>query len=405
MNRIHGNLIKLFTFSFLQKTLFPMAIITLFWKDHIGLSLTQILTLQSIFSLATVILDYPAGYISDRFGYRFSLNLASFLGIIGWGLYTVAGSFGEVLLAEITLGVSLSFISGSDSALLYETLAAEGQELLYARYEGRMNGFAQIGEAFGAVFAGLLYATAPLLPFFLQVGVWVAALLLTRTLVETPRERHVPVRSHLVEATRIIRFAFVQNRRLRYTIFLSTILGIASFFPVWLIQPYMQQAGVPLAWFGPVWAGANLTVALSALLSHRINAKFGNTAMCSLFVILVLAGYFGLGLIGGIGGFLFYYLLTCMRGLRGPMLLSHTQLESPSANRASILSLQSFTFRLLFAISGPFVGKLADAVGVQKTFHYLLYAFLIVLPPLALLFVRAQPGRVEEAGTTNKNLS
>jgi hypothetical protein len=41
-----------------------MAIITLFWKDHIGLNLTEILLLQSIFSTAMVILEMPSGYIS-----------------------------------------------------------------------------------------------------------------------------------------------------------------------------------------------------------------------------------------------------------------------------------------------------------------------------------------------------
>ena len=392
MKKLHGNIRKLYAFSFLQMTLFPMAIITLFWKDHIGLTLTQILLLQSIFSLATVLLDYPAGYVSDRLGYRSALTVASLFGIAGWGLYTVAGSFGDVLRAEILLAVSLAFISGSDSALLYETLRAEGEERLYPRYEGRMNGFAQTGEAMGALFAGVIYAAAPLLPFFLQVGVWVAALGATRLMAETPREPAIPVHSHLAEAFQTARYAFLENRHLRYTILLNTLLGIASFFPVWLIQPYMQQTGVPVAWFGPVWAGANLTVALGALASHRMHRHLGDRKMVFLFVLLIAFGYFGLGLIGGVGGFLFYYLLTCMRGVRGPMFLNHAQRESPSAKRAAVLSLQSVSFRLFFACTGPLVGKLADTVGVQQTFHLLLYAFLLFLPPLALLFLRNSRG-------------
>jgi MFS family permease len=393
MKNLHGNIRKLYVFSFLQMTLFPMAIITLFWKDHISLTLTQILLLQSIFSLATLLLDYPAGYISDRLGYRFALNIASLFGIVGWGLYTIADSFGGVLLAEILLGISLSFISGSDSALLYETLRAEGKEQHYARYEGRMNGFAQGGEALGAVFAGVLYAAAPLLPFFLQVGVWIAALCVTKLLVEAPRaQRTIPARSHLAEALQTARYAFMDNRRLRYTILLNTLLGIASFFPVWLIQPYMQRSGVPVAWFGPVWAGANLTVALCAMASHRVHRRFGDRSMVILFVVLIAAGYFGLGIIEGVWGFLCYYLLTCMRGLRGPMMLTHAQTESPSANRAAILSLQSVSFRLFFACTGPLVGKLADTVGVRQTFHLLLYAFLIILPPLSILFLRYSHG-------------
>jgi len=393
MKNLHSNIRKLYAFSFLQMMLFPMAIITLFWKDHIGLTLTQILLLQSIFSLATIVLDYPAGYVSDRLGYRVALTIASLFGIAGWGIYTVAASFTDVLLAEILLGISYSFISGSDSALLYETLRAEGKEQFYARYEGRMNGFAQGGEALGAVFAGVIYAAAPLLPFFLQVAVWGAALGVTRQMVETPRERVNPARSHLAQAFQTARYAFRDNRHLRSTIMLNVLLGIASFFPVWLIQPYMRQTGVPLAWFGPAWAGANLTVALCAMASHRIHDRLGDRRMVVLFIALIAAGYFGLGMIGGLWGFLFYYLLTGMRGLRGPMMLSHTQAESPSANRAAVLSLQSFSFRLFFACTAPFVGKLADAVGVQKTFHLLFYAFLVALPPLAVLFMRSCHGR------------
>jgi hypothetical protein len=105
-------------------------------------------------------------------------------------------------------------------------------------------------------------------------------------------------------------------------------------------------------------------------------------------VLLVWGGYLGLGMSGGIGGFLFYYLLTAMRGLRGPMMLAHAHRECPSSHRAGILSLQSFVFRLLFACSGPLVGMVADGSGVRGTFTYLLVVFLVVLPPLVLLYGR-----------------
>jgi len=387
MRLLSSNIRKLYAFSFLQMTLFPMAIITLFWKDQIGLSLTQILLLQSILSIVMVVMEYPTGYVSDRVGYRAALTVASVLGMAGWGIYSVAGTFAHVLIAEVLLGISLAFISGSDSALLYETLKGEGEEHAYARHEGRMSGFGQAGEALGAVFAGVLYAAAPLSPFILQVGVWLLALLLTRSLVEPARELTTPA-SHLAEAVRTARYAFLENRRLRSTILLNSALGLASFYPVWLIQPYMQHEGVPVGWFGPVWTGANLTVALCAVASHRASVHLGDRRMVILFLILIGGGYLGLGFVGGVGGFLFYYLLTAMRGLRGPMMLGHSQKETPSANRAGILSLQSLCFRLLFACTGPLVGMLADGGGVQHAFRILFYAFMIVLPSLAILFLR-----------------
>ena len=390
MKTARSNIRKLYAFSFLQMTLFPMAIITLFWKDHIGLSLTRILLLQGILSVVMVVMEYPSGYISDRIGYRVSLSLASLLGMAGWGIYTLATSFAHVMAAEILLGISLAFISGSDSALLYETLKEDGKEQDYSRHQGRMSGYAQGGEALGAVFAGVLYAYAPALPFILQVGVWLLALLLTRSMVEPARVTTSPA-SHLAEALRSTRYAFVENKSLRYTILLNSVLGIASFYPVWLIQPYMQHAGVPLTWFGPVWSGANLTVAFFSLTSHRAAGYLGDRFMVLLFLVLIVVGYLGLGIVGGVWGFLFYYLLTTMRGLRGPMMLNLTQKECPSANRAGILSLQSLCFRLLFVCTGPLVGMLADRSGVERTFQYLLYAFLIILPPLTFLFFRNLP--------------
>lgn len=387
MTTLRRNIPLLYTFSFLQMTLFPLAVITLFWKDHIGLSLSQILLLQGIFAVAMVVMEYPSGFISDRIGYRTALTLASLLGLAGWGCYTVATSFQDVLIAEILLGISTSFISGTDSALLFESLKADDREANYSRCEGRSTFFGQTGEAAGAIFAGVLYAQYPLLPFFLQIAVWLLALALTRGLTE-PRRDPRPRGSHLTEAVASARYVFVENRRLRVTVMLSVVLGLSSFYPVWLIQPYMRDCGVPLASFGPVWAGANLIVALFAVSSHRLRTYLGDRGILLLITALVLGGYLGLGVAAGLWGFLFYYLLTAMRGMRGPFLLHVAQAEIPSGSRAGMLSLQSLCFRLMFALTGPLVGRYADAHGVGQTFRLLFYIYLVILPPLIWLFLR-----------------
>ncbi len=265
--------------------LLPMAIITLFWKDQIGLSLAEILLLQAIFSLATLVMEFPSGYISDRIGYRFALNLACLLGITGWATYTLAGSFTGVLIAELQLGASYAFISGADSALLYETLRYDGREEHYAKYDGRMTAWAQAGEAIGAVGAGVLYGWFPLLPFILQVGVWVAALAICRNLKDIPAPPRETI-SHLQEAADIARKAFSQPG-IRYTILLAALLGLSSFYPVWLIQPYMQTLNVPLSWFGPIWAVANLCVSFGSIISHRVQFHLGARGTPLLLLALV----------------------------------------------------------------------------------------------------------------------
>ena len=362
--------------------LLPMAIITLFWKDQIGLSLTEILVLQALFSLATMIMEFPSGYISDRIGYRFALNLACLLGICGWATYTLAGSFTGVLVAELQLGASYAFISGADSALLYETLRQEGKEEDYAQHDGRMTAWAQAGEAVGALGAGGLYGWFPLLPFLLQVGIWGAALVICRNLKEVPAP---PVQhaSHLRAAAAIAGKALARPG-IRYSILFAVMLGLSSFYPVWLIQPYMQTLNIPLHWFGPIWAVANLCVSCGSVLSHRVQFHLGARGTALLLLALVATGYAGLAFSQLIWSFAFYFLLTFMRGIQGPFLRLALQKQSDRHERASILSLKSLVFRLGFVITGPLVGMLADQTGLNFCFMVL----MIVQTLLIALAVR-----------------
>jgi MFS family permease len=382
------NLPLLNLFAGLKMALFPMAIITLFWKDQIGLSLSEILLLQAIFSAATLVMEYPSGYLSDRIGYRFTLHLASLLGIVGWTVYTFADSFNGVLLAEMLLGISYAFISGADSALLYESLRQSGREEDYARFDGRMTAWAQSGEAAGALFAGVLYAWAPLLPFIIQIGVWIAALLVCRGLKEPPAEGMPQHASHLAEAWRIAREALLDKPGVRWSLLLTALLGLASFYPVWLIQPYMQGQSVPLAWFGPIWAVANITVSFGSLLSHRLLFHLRARGMVLLCLLLVGAGYLGLALNHAVWGFVFYFLLTLMRGVQGPFFRHCLQKQSRRYERASILSLKSLLFRLGFVATGPGVGLFADHFGLHATMLGLSVLMVLLLVPASLFFLK-----------------
>ena len=121
-----------------------------------------------------------------------------------------------------------AFISGADSALLFETLRTEGREEEYLRHDGRMTAWAQGGEAAGAVGAGILYAWFPLLPFLLQVLVWVAAWLLCRRLREPSMHTLAPVTSHLGEIRRIARKTLLDSPPLRWTVLFGALIGLAS---------------------------------------------------------------------------------------------------------------------------------------------------------------------------------
>jgi Major Facilitator Superfamily. len=137
------NVRLLIAFAAFQFILFPIPIITLFWKDQIGMSLADIMVLQAIFGLAVVLFEFPSGYVADRVGYRWSLLVSTALLMAGWLLYTRAESFWAVAVAETILGAASAFMSGADRALLWVSLDGASRTAQYTRWDGRIRAVSQ----------------------------------------------------------------------------------------------------------------------------------------------------------------------------------------------------------------------------------------------------------------------
>ena len=379
----------------LQMSLFPMAVITLFWQYQIGMSMTQILMLQGFFGFAMALFEFPSGYLADRIGYRRTLILAALMMAVGWSIYLVSHSFGAILGAEFVLGVAMSLISGSDSALLYESLVETEQEARFGHWAGLQRFWGQFGEGTAALTAGLLYAWWDRAPFALEILVWLANLLIALRMVEPERHRP-PTEDNWKQIKGMFRHAVLDNHALRAVFFITIVLSMSSFVPVWMIQIYAQESGVPTWALGPIWATANYTVAIFSLLSARCELRFGLLRLVLICCALTFAGYAGLGLTETLWSFAFYFLITASRGLFAPALHHQEQRLIPSQDRAGFLSLRSLVFRLSFLALAPVIGVLVDDHGQHSVLTGLAVAF-----PLAILvgwmFLRRHVGEAEAA--------
>lgn len=362
---LNYNPLLLCAFHGLAMALFPIAIITLLWKDQFGLSMAEIMLLQAVFGVVVAAMEFPSGYVADRLGYRPTLLGAAICSLLGWAVYLVAFDFWTVALAEGILGIAFSFISGADTALLYESLQATGREGDFAFWYGRFRFSGEIAEGSAALAAGLLFAWWDRLPFVLEIFVWAISVGVAWLLVEPARHRP-PTTQTWSQVQRLFRFVFHEQRYLRTIIFLMVVLGTASFIPVWLIQLYARDAGVPVAWLGVLWAAANYSVALGSFTSARLGQSIGLLPALLLCILLTAVGYLGLGLSHALFGFAFYFCLTVMRGLNGPLLHVEEQQLIPSSDRAGLISLRSFMFRGNFVWIGPAIGYAVDHIGQYR---------------------------------------
>jgi MFS family permease len=378
------NVRLLIAFAAFQFILFPIPIITLFWKDQIGMSLADIMVLQAIFGLAVVVFEFPSGYVADRVGYRWSLLVSTGLLMAGWLLYTRADSFWAVAVAETILGAASAFMSGADRALLWVSLEGASRTTQYTRWDGRIRAVSQSAEALSAAAGGWLYAMGPRWPFWLQVPAAALALSTAALLHEAPRPRVAGGRSHTERAMHIIGFTLWHHRRLRAAMALSVALGLSTFVMIWLIQPYMQARGIPAAWFGPLWACAHVWLAAVSLASARVVGTLGVRTALLACCLLVPLGYAGLSLSHAAWGIVFYLCFMTIRGLQGPILATVMQQDAPPEDRASVLSIATLVFRLSFVVAGPPIGALVDRLGMETALGVL----AAVLGALAFLAFR-----------------
>lgn len=376
-------------FSALQMSLFPMAILALFYKHEIDMTLQDIFALQAIFGLCVALFEFPSGYLADRLGYRRTLLIAAAGNIVGWSVYAGATSFAGVVVAEAILGVSMSLVSGADAALLYESLLDTGRESQFSRWAARMKFWGQSAEGTAALLAGLMFSYWARWPFVAQTAVWITALVVAWFMAEP----HVPAREreragHVEEVRRMVRTAFVDNRRLRALIVLTVIMGMSTFVPVWMITLYAESNGLEERWQGALWAAANYGVAIGALSSDPLRRRFGFLATMVGCIALVFVGYASLAATWGAGAAFLYVLMTFARGVFTPILAHVEQDELESGDRAAFLSLRSLVFRSSFLVLGPIVGVALDAYG-NRPVLVVLGAGFAAAATLALHHVRS----------------
>jgi MFS family permease len=361
-----------------------MPIVVLFYQDN-GLSMSQIFLLKSIYSVAMVVTELPSGYLADVWGCRRTLLFGAVMGTIGIIIYSISSDFASFAVAEVILGVGFSFVSGADSAMLYDSLKAEKRENEYIKFEGRITSAGNFAEALAGVAGGLLATISLRTPYYFQIFVAAIAIPAAFFLKEP---KHVQERIHLKmkEILAIVRLTY-QQPVMRSAILISSFTGAATLTYAWFVQPYFEKAGVPVAVFGILWTLLNLSTGVFSMYSYQIERWLGRKNTLLLIVILLSLGFILTSVEISLAGIAILFGFYMVRGLATPVLKDYINQYTDSQVRATILSVRNFEIRIIFAAVGPVLGYLTDTFSLQTALmvagiSYFVAAILSILPLL-----------------------
>jgi MFS family permease len=383
MNGFSKNIPRLYLIKISKWFSLVMPIIVLFYHNN-DMGMHKIFLLKAIYSIAVVFMEIPSGWMADVWGRKKTLVLGSILGSIGFLIYSFSYGFIAFAVAEIILGIGHSFVSGADSAMLFDSLKADNKTEKYTREEGRITSVGNFAEAIAGVIGGFLAAISFRTPFYFQCAVAAMAIPAALTLIE-PKFKSPGQTQTIKKLIQNIRSTFVSNQNLRISILLSAVTGTATLTFAWLVQPFFKAIDLPVEMFGIFWTALNLAVGVSSVFAHKVELFLGKRNSLLVIVILIVAGYFLSGIAISYWGIAFLFLFYLVRGLATPILKNYINQYTESEVRATMLSVRNFIIRITFAVIGPLLGWITDNISLNYAFLlaggiYLISALVIVFP-------------------------
>lgn len=359
----------------------------IFYTDH-GLSASEAFQIKAVYSILIVLLEIPSGYFSDALGRKRSLIIGAVLGTLGFAIYSGFQGFWSFLIAEAVLGIGQSFISGSDSALLYDSLLVAKRDNEYARYEGRLTAIGNAAESISAFVGGLLALISLKSLFYAQTAVAFiavpAAITLVEPIIDDAKEK---IKPSLKGVLKIVHWAIVENKALRWRLLYSSVIGTGTLTMAWIYQVFLSNdLSFSNSRIGIIAAALNIVVAIVTTYAWRLERRFKMAHLLSVIFFGVISGYLLMGVINSIWSLIFLFTFYLTRGIATPILKDAVNMKTPSEYRATVLSMRGFIIRLLFAWIGPLTGWMADQANYGTAMMWLaaIFTVLAVIPYLRL---------------------
>lgn len=346
-----------------------------------GLSVTQMVALEVIYSALVFALDLPTGALADRWGRKPMLLAARFFTFLEFFLIALADNFWLFLVAIVAAALGTVCFSGTGNAFVYDTLKQNGNEDDFERVQGRLSLIEETATLIGGVIGATIANFNLQLPYFITALFSALAWFVTLTLHE-PRNTQAPSDqvedetssanfiAHMRDSLRLA----LSHSTLRVILLYGALLGAVFVYADEFNQVYANAIGVPLYGFGVLTVGTTGMFALGAALAYRVRARFGYARVLKAVLFLAPLLLFVAAQTKNVAG------LACIVVMFG--VYSHTRTLHYGLLHAHVESHQRATVDSAYTMA---INALTAFVGFAFAFvadHYSIFAAYLLLAAL-----------------------
>lgn len=383
---IKSNIKKYYWFCFFRNFSFWLPVFVLFFIDR-GLNYTQIMILPVVTAVTQLILEMPTGIFADKFGRKKTILIGRICCIISLVLYYYAYSdlFILFILAAIFFGATLAFTSGTESAFIYDTLKDLKKEKLYKKIEGKALSLRWFAMGIGAFFGGFVAKISLSFTLIQLIISTIISLFIVLSFKEPKKHKKTTKGQYLLHLKESVKFAFSHKKIKWLILFYGIMIGVMvinhRFF-----QPYMQQTGIDLKYFGIIYMVFLFVSAIASRYAYKIEFKIGQKNSLILIPLLLIIQMFFMGKYIIIYGLIFILLDEFAWGFTFPTIKDYINRYVESYRRATILSLNGFSQSIFLIIFSPIIGYIADLYTIKEAFLFSgIFVLILSIPILYFL--------------------
>lgn len=325
-----------------------------------GYSLVEIGIAETVFHIVSLVFEIPSGVLADVFGRKKMLVVSTIMGMISDIVMILSGSLFTVCLSIAFRALSYNFSSGSGDALAYDSLKQVKLESKFERYESNQFIIYRLCSGISTLCAGfaltighrIAYGTS-LITSTIQI---IILLSLHEISIESATKNIGDKIGRRLIACLKESLAFINEMRTCMGLMLcNSFVGAIDILLLFFLQAKLPESGISKWWLG----FALLFMEMGGIVGSRLILKVPKIKYKWIFAItllLVLAGllteHSGVCWIMTLGGF------VAAVGDDALQVRTNAILQDmfPSEQRATLTSIESFSFSVIMIVLSPLAG-------------------------------------------------
>lgn len=358
-------------FAIAHGGIFALPVLLPYYASQIGLGFKELMIGEAVFGIMIILCEVPTGWLADHWKRKYCLALAGMVWLIGFTLLALADSFLQTVIAQGSLGIGASLVSGTQAALHYDSLLGELREEEYRRQEGRRMGFGLLSVGLSSTLGGFMYKIHPELPVAATMLSGLCMMITAILMIEPARHQVVRHRNPFAAMMETLRYALHGHKEIAELIFISAALFSTTKMMMWAQQPYYTSIQLGEQWFGLLMACGFVLGSLASSLGHVLDNRFRNRSvlLCMLVAVVVLCS--ASAALHNVAGALLLICGSAFWGMGWPRVQDAINKRADSHHRATVLSTASLMIHLFFIPLSLMLGWIGDSRGIQAAIQCL----------------------------------